>query len=642
MQLILLLLIVPSFVFVGAQGYSTFTSNEPEVAVVGDTPITTAEFENVRRNFLDSQRQRMGPAFDLATVDTPAVRSQLLDDLINQRLLATVAQEARFSVSDEALRNAIAANPAVQDDGQFSAERYRQALAAQGLTPAMYEAGLRRDLSVQRVLAPVGGSSRVPEAVSARLDSALTQVRTVQTRMFRAADYRNQVQVSDADIKAWYETNQKALEIPQYLDVQYLILDEAAATQGVSVSDEQIQQHYAQNQSRFTRPERRRVSHIMIEVPSNASESVRQKAREQADALAKQAQAEPAKFAELAREHSQDAGSASNGGDLGWVSGDVLPPSLLNAAQGLKQDQVSGVVDSPSGFHVLKLTALEQSQTQPLEAVRDQLASEVRKDLAAKQYDVMSRNMTAAVNDQRDSLEPAAKAAGLTLRSASGITRTGLLSAEQVGSNAASASADAEVLNDPRVRQLLFTPEVLDQKLNSSVIPLDAARLLAIRVAKVTPQAVPPLTAVQDQIRDTLVSEKAAEAARQAGEAVLESLRQNPAAQPEGFGDVQRVSRQDPGTLSQGVLTTVLRMPAEPVPAVTGVMQGEDYVLARLESVQAGQADAAALGELNAQLNAILGEAENQAVIQQLREQYKVRITPEAARAIEGEPAAGA
>lgn len=671
MQLILLLLIVPSFVFVGAQGYSTFASQDTDVATVGDASITSAEFENFRRNFLDDQRNRLGSRFDLAMVDTPVVRSQLLDDLINQRLLATVAQENRFSVSDEALRSTIASNLAVQDDGQFSPERYRQALAAQGMTPAMYEAGLRRDLSVQRVIAPVGASTHVPQAVTARLDTALTQTRTIRTRVFNADDYRAQVKVSDADIKAWYDANQKALETPQYVDVQYIVLDEAAATEGVKVTDEQISELYERNPTRFIRPERRRASHIMIELPANPSEADRKAAMEKAENLAAQAKADPQAFADLARKNSQDVGSASSGGDLGWVSAGILPPSLLQAVQGLKLNEVSGVVQSPSGLHIMKLTGLEPAQKQALDDVRGQLEDEVRKEMAAKRFDTLGRALTIAVNDQTDSLEPAAKATGLPLRSASGVTRTNLLPADEVGKDAGSASADAQMLDDPRVRQSLFTPEVLDQKLNASIITLDAARLLAIRVSKVTPRQVPTLAAVTDRIRDTVTAERAAEAARAAGEALIKSLQspvaagasaapaastpnavtsqgvETPSATADaganasglqGFSGSQVVSRQDAGSLSQAVLMYVLRMPAGTLPAYTGVMQGDDYVVVRLEKTEAAEIDPALRANLNTQINEIWGEAENRAVIRMLREQYKVKVLPEAARVIEGGP----
>src|SRR3546814_284276 len=235
MQFILLILIVPSFFLVGIQGYESFISREPELATVAGQPITRGEFDMAHRNQLEQFRQRMGSQFDPALVDTPAMREQLLNQLIDQRLLAQVAIDNRFSVSDGTLRNTIAAIPQVQDNGRFSPERYRQVLAAQGMTPTMFEAGLRRDLAVGRVLDPITQSASVPAAVTATLESALTQQRTVQLRRFAAADYRAHVSVSPQDIQAWYEANKQPLVVPQQVSAQYLVLDEAAATQDAPV-----------------------------------------------------------------------------------------------------------------------------------------------------------------------------------------------------------------------------------------------------------------------------------------------------------------------------------------------------------------------------------------------------------------------
>ena len=685
MQLILLLLIVPSFVFVGAQGYDTFVSNEPEVAVVGETPITASEFERVRLNQLDQMRQNMGAQFDVAMADTPQTRQRLLNDLINQRLMETVARDNRFSVSDETLRNTIASIPAVQDEGQFSPERYRQVLAAQGMTPASFEASVRADLAVGRVLAPIGGSAHVPDAVTARLDTALSQTRTVQTQRFAAADYTARVKVSDEDIKAWYDANQKALEIPQYANIQYLLLDEAAATEGVRVTDDQINQYFEQNKSRFGRPERRRASHIMIEVPTGASEDVRNAARTTAEQIATEAQANPDGFAALAKEKSQDTGSAATGGDLGWVSAGVLPAELESAVNGLNLNQVSQVVQSPSGYHVLKLTQLEPGEQKTLAEVREQVTSEIRKQLASERFAKMATQMTAVANEQRDSLEPAAQATGLSVRSASGILRTGLMDAEDAGKDAAQDSPDAQWLENPRVRQAVFSPQVMQEGFNSGVIELASDRLMVVRLAEMVPQRVPALDVVADTIRERLIAERAATMARDAGTALIAKLKAQGAAPaaaataptagpaPEvaadaprteaagtdaataqaaadtakptvaesglaSFGAPQTVSRQSAGTLSQPVFEAVLGMPANELPGYAGIADGNDFVVARLEKIEAGDTNQALKDQLNQQVRAMWGEAEDRAVIQMLRDQYKVKITPEAARIIEGEP----
>jgi peptidyl-prolyl cis-trans isomerase D len=642
MQFILLLLIVPSFFLVGIQGYDSFMRAEPELATVNGQPVSRAEFDQAHRNQLEQFRQRLGAQFDPAVIDTPALREGLLNQLINQRLLANVAVDNRFSVSDETLRNTIAAIPEVQDNGRFSPERYRQVLAAQGMSPTSFEAGLRRDLAVARVLEPVGQSARAPGEVVAALETALTQQRTVQLRRFAAADYRSQVSVSPADIQAWYDANKQQLQIPEQVQVQYLVLDEAAATQGVQVKDEDLASYYEQNKNRFGQPERRRASHIMINLAPGASEDARKAARAKAEDLAKQAAADPAQFAELARKNSQDAGSATNGGDLGWLAPGMLTGPLEKAIFGQSKDQVSGVIETPSGLHVVKVTEIQPAAIKPLAEVKDQITAEVRKQLAAVRFSEMASQWTHQVSDPRARLQPAAAAGGLKRRTASGVTREGLLPADKAGPGSAAAGPDAALLDNPRVRQVLFSPDVLREKQNSGVIELSPDTMLALRVAAVEPSHVPPLDKVSDTIRAKLLDERSAEAAKKAGEAALAADKANPAATPEGFGAPVIVSRQDPKDLPRPVLDAVMRLPAATLPAYAGVQSGSDYTLARLEKVEAGTVDPADKERLAQQLSGAWGQAENEAMLRMLREEYKVQVLPAAAAVIRGDqPAAG-
>jgi peptidyl-prolyl cis-trans isomerase D len=637
MQFILLILIVPSFFLVGIQGYDSFMRQEPELATVDGQPISRAEFDQAHRNQLEQFRQRMGAQFDPAVIDTPAMRESLLNQLINQRLLANVAVDNRFTVSDETLRNTIAAIPEVQDNGRFSPERYRQVLAAQGMSPTSFEAGLRRDLAVARVLEPVGQSSRAPTEVVASLESALTQQRTVQTRRFAAADFRSQVTVTPADIQAWYDANKQQLQVPEQVQVQYLVLDEAAATQGIQVKDEDLTAYYEQNKNRFGQPERRRASHIMIELAPGASEDARKAARIKADDLARQAAADPAQFAELARKNSQDAGSAANGGDLGWLAPGMLTGPLEKAIFGQAKDQVSGVVESPSGLHIVKVTEIQPAAIKPLAEVKDQITGEVRKQLAAVRFSEMASQLNKQVYDQRDSLQPAADAVGLKLRTASGVTREGLLPADKAGPGSAADSPDAALLDNPRVRQVLFSPDVLREKQNSGVIELSPATMMAVRVAAVEPAHVPALDKVSETIRAKLLDERSAEAAKKAGEAALAADKANPSAAPEGFSAAVTVSRQNPKDLPQAVVDAAMRLPATQLPGYAGVQSGVDYTLVRLEKVEAGTVDAAAKDRLTQQLSGGLGQAEIEALLKMLREQYKVQVLPSAAEVIRGE-----
>ncbi|WP_080705552.1 SurA N-terminal domain-containing protein [Bordetella bronchiseptica] len=634
MQLILLLLIVPSFMLVGVQGYDSFINREPELATVAGQPVTRSEFDQAHRNQLEQLRQRLGSQFDPAMIDTPAMREQLLNQLIDQHLLAVVAADNGFSVSDGTLRNTIAAIPQVQDNGRFSPERYRQVLAAQGMSPTSFEAGLRRDLAVARVLDPISQSASVPAEVARSVEAALTQRRTVQLRQFAASDFRAKVTVSPQDIQAWYDANQEQLRVPEQVQAQYLVLDEAAATEGVQVKDEDIASYYEQNKSRFGQPERRRVSHIMVSIPPGASEEARKAAAAKAQEIAAQAAADPAGFAELARKNSQDTGSAGQGGDLGWAP---LPAPLQQAAQALAKDQVSGVVDTPTAFHILKVTDFQPGSVKPLAEVKDEVVGEIRKQLASARFADMATDMTRLVYDQRDSLQPTADKLGLKLRTAGGITRTGLLPAEQAGAGSAAGGDDAQLLDNPRVRQVLFSPDVLREKLNSGVIELTPDTMLAVRVAAVEPSHIPPLEQVRASIEDRLLGERAAQAARQAGEAALKSVQADASATPEGFAPAIVVSRQDAQNLPRRVLDAVMRQAPSPLPAYTGVELGADYVVARIEKVEAGQSTEQDLDLLKTQLSGAWGQAEDAAVLRQLRDQYKVQILPEAAEAIKGD-----
>ena len=241
MQLVLLLLILPSFVFFGVQGYTGLMSSEPELATVDGQGITLGEFDRARRAQLEKYRDAIGAQFDAAAFDTPAIREQLLNSLIDQRTIAIAATQGRYSVSDEMLRRTIASIPAVQVDGQFSSERYRQVLAAQGMTPTVFENGLRRDLALGQVLQPIGLTARVPAQVADKILALVTEQRTVLRKVFKAEDYAKDIKVSDADIKACYDANQQRLQIPENLDIEYVVLNESAASKDIKVSDADIE-----------------------------------------------------------------------------------------------------------------------------------------------------------------------------------------------------------------------------------------------------------------------------------------------------------------------------------------------------------------------------------------------------------------
>jgi len=631
MQFILLILILPSFVFVGVQGYASFIDKEPEVAVVGGESISRQEFDWALRNQLEQYRAMLGGQFDASALDTAELRTALLNRLIDQRVIVRAATDGRLMVSDEALRRMIAARAEFQENGRFSPERYREFLRGRGMDAPMFESGLRSDMILARVLEPVGASNTLPLEVAQRFQAALDERRTVRTRVFAAQDYRAQVQVDDAAIKVWYDAHQAELEIPAHVRAEYVVLDASAAAQDVTLKDADVAAYYEQNKSRFGQPERRRASHILIAGTGEAS-------RTKAEAIAKQAAERPEEFAELARTDSQDSGSAAQGGDLGWITHGMLAAPIEQAIFGLSSGQVSGVIESQYGFHVVRVTEIEAEKVKSLAEVRSQIEAEIRQQLASARYAEMASKLTDLVYDQRDGLQAVTDALGLALRTADGIARDGLLSVEQVGEGAASASPDAERLNDPRVRQALFSPEVQRDRLNSGVIELDPGTLIVVRVADVQAAHVPELATVAERVRQSLIDEQAQQAAHAAGEAFLKAAQADATV---GLADMSAplaVSRREPAELSQNVLDAAMRTSSAQLPAYVGVPASHDYVVVRIEAVTAGpqveegQAQTELRG-LRDSLSAAWGRAEQSAVLKTMREQYRAELRP-AARAV--------
>ena len=638
MQLVLLLLILPSFVFFGVQGYTSLMSSEPELVSVDGQAITLGEFDRARRAQLEQYRNALGAQFDAAAFDTPALREQLLNSLIDQRTVAIAATQGRYSVSDEMLRRTIASIPAVQVDGQFSSERYRQVLAAQGMTPTAFENGLRRDLALGQVLAPIGLTARVPSQVAEKILALVTEQRTVSAKSFKASDYARDIKVSDADIKAWYDANQSRLQIPENLDVEYVVLNESAATKDIKVSDADIESFYKQNQARYGQPERRRVSHILLEVPASADEATKAKIRQTVEDLAKRAAADPKQFAALAKEFSQDSGSASQGGDLGWISRNMLVPQVEDALFKLDKGTVSGVVESPFGLHVLYITDVQPASVKPLADVKDDITTEIRKQIAADRFASMASKLTSLIYDQRDSLKPVSDALNIPILRGNGLTRAGLLSAEQRLGAAAPSESEQIILGNPKVIQTAFSNEVLKEKLNSGAIELSPDTIVALRVASVNPAQIPPLEKVSAQIRTIVTDERAMAAAKSAGEKLLADLKKSAKAETKGFDAAVVVTRQDPKSLTGEQLESVMSMPTQSLPVWAGVQGAEGYAILQLIKVEAGPVpDAAQIKQLQGQLSQAWGAAEEQAALKVLRGLYQVKMLPDAAKLIRGD-----
>ena len=357
-QVFLGLIILP-FAFWGVDSYFGQSRGGGELASVGGSSISQQEFSQAMRDQQERLRAQLGRDFNPAMLETPEAREGMLDSLVTRRLLLLHAAKSGLTANDAQLIEVIGSIPSLQEDGKFSKRRYEQALRTQGLTQAGFEAKLRQDLTLQQLVQAVPDTAVVSKAAAERALAIQLEERLVSEVAIRPEQYAAQTRIADATIKDYYEKNQKQFEIPQQIRAEYVVLSREALAEQVSVSPDEIKSAYEKNAGKYVAQEERRASHILIQSPADAPEAEQKAARARIDAILLQVKKNPADFAKLAKEHSQDPGSAQKGGDLGFFSRGAMVKAFEDAVFSLKANQVSDVVRSEFGFHVIRLTDIK-------------------------------------------------------------------------------------------------------------------------------------------------------------------------------------------------------------------------------------------------------------------------------------------
>ncbi|MFT7723978.1 MAG: SurA N-terminal domain-containing protein [Roseateles sp.] len=613
-QFILLVLILPSFAFVGMQGYTSMMGGaNAGVATVDGRKITQAEWDNALREQTDNIR-RQNPTVDAKLLDSPEIKHQALEMLVTQRTLQAAATHQHFTPSAEAV------NARFWNDPQFAFLRNpdgtvnKGLLAAQGMSPSMFLERLRQDYAMRQVLTPVETSVAVGASVPKLAFDALLQQREVQLQRFDAREFAAQVHPSDADIDAFYKdaANAAKFQLPESASIQYVVLDLEALKKDVSFTEDDLRKYYEENASRYGVPEERRASHILIKAERSAPAEERAKAKARAEELLAQVRKDPASFAELARKNSQDEGSAVNGGDLDFFGRGAMVKEFDAAVYAMKPGEISNLVETDFGFHIIQMTSARGGEKKPFEAVRGEVEAEVRKQLAQRRYAEAAEQFGNIVYEQSDSLQPVADKLKLVVQTAT-VQR-------QPQPGAAGPLASAKLLD------AVFGADALRNKRNTEAVETAPSQLVSARVLQHNPVRMPPLADVKDKVRDQLVRKLATEQARKAGEARLAALKAN-AADLAGLAPAVTVSRAKPEGLSRAQLEAVLGADATRLPAVLGVPADDGgYVVARINRVQ--PRDAAVIDDKLAaqQYAAAWARAEGQAYLAALKSQYKAVI----------------
>lgn len=612
MQFLLLLLILPSFAFFGIEGYMRMVAPDDAVAKVGGVPISQAELDNAQRENLQRMQQLFGNNFDPRTLETPAMKQQALDELVGQRAIDWEVARANLGVTDDKLRATIMGIPAAQVDGQFSKERYEQLLAAQGLTQLGFDARLRRDLAHRLVTSVMQDSAIVSKTVVARVAAIVLQQREVAEQVFKPADFASQVKVTDEMRKAYYDSHPAEFEIPQQLRIEYLVLTNEQAAKQVTVTPEQLAEYYEQNRKRYETPEQRRASHILIAVGKDAAQADKDKARAKAEEVLAKAKAAPNDFAKLAKQYSQDTGSAEKGGDLDFNSKGAMVGPVDDAIFKMRPNEIAGPVQSEFGYHVLRLTAIKPAVGKKLDEVKGEIEGEIVKQLAARKFAELAEQFTNLVYDNADSLKPAADKLKLTIETAEGVTR---------------AATAAKPWANPKVLAALFSDDALKNKRNTEAIEIAPNTLVSARVVEDKPATKKSLDEVKDQVTARVVATESDKLAKAAGAARLAALKGG-TADAAGFGAVKTVGRGKADGLPPEAIDLVFKADGAKLPSYTGgPLSSGGYGVYRVSKVvQADAPNLANRANIGENLARQVGELEFVGYLESIKARAKVQV----------------
>ncbi|AXN29857.1 peptidylprolyl isomerase [Vibrio coralliilyticus] len=523
---IILGLIILSFVFAGVGSYIVGGSNN-SAAKVGNVEIGRGEFEQAYQNERNRMQAQLGDYFSTLLADPNYVesfRKSVLDRMINDLLLEQHAESLGLRVSDSQVRSMIVDMPQFQVDGKFDQEIYQASLRRAGFSPDSFAEYLRRDLVRNQLLTAIQASDFALEGEVEAQSKLLTQTREIKKVTLSLSDFASKAELSEQEINDYYTQNPERYTRPEQVKVAYVELSAQQLKDAIDVSDEQAKQYYQEHLDKYSSEEQRRVSHILIEGDDEAK----------AQAILDELNA-GADFATLAEAKSDDFGSASEGGSLGWIERDVMDPAFEEAAFALKKaGDVTGLVKSDFGYHIIKLDELKDSVAKPYEEVASEIKQELKDQQAIDQFYELQSQLETVAFEYPDSLDDAADAIKAEIHTTDFISQ-----------------ADApELLKAPAVMQAILSPEVKEDGLNSEVIEVAPEHVIVVRVEDARDETVLPLDEVREQVTTALAKVKGEQSAIELADNLVAELKKgNKDLMTENglaFSDSENIDRSSP------------------------------------------------------------------------------------------------
>lgn len=494
------------FAFWGVQRFEG-GGTDPILAKVGSVKITQSQFRNEYEGAYRQLVQQMGPGFDASKIDQNALRDKVLQGMVDKLLLKQYARQAGYRMDDAALRDYLESIPYFQDNGRFSAERYKAVLTSLfHVTPEQFEADRRQALPVEQMREAVLESAFVTTAQAATAWRLAHQQRVFSYVKFEQAKYLTAASVSDAEVQKRYEQNKASYQAPERIKVAYVELALEQMPKAAAPADDVLKEIYESRKATlFSTPEERHASHILIAFGADKA-AAQKKAQELYDKARNGAD-----FAALAKDNSDDPGSKGKGGDLGWVKRGMMVPKFESALFALdKAGALSEPVETQFGWHVIKLDEIKPAQTKAFDdpQVKQQLVELWQQKDAAKNFQDQSTKLEQLSFENTSSLDAAAKALNLQVHTTDWFTRKG---GPDIAANAAVVAA-------------AFSSEVLQDGDNSKPIAIDPQHIVVLRKAEYEAPRPLQLAEVSGQIRDELRGEAAKARTQADADALLKAL----------------------------------------------------------------------------------------------------------------------
>lgn len=611
-QIILLLMVLP-FAFFGVESYMNRDSAREDAAVVGKMKIVPEEFQQALREQTDRLREMAGEEFDPGMMETPEARTQVLEGLVSQRLLMQEAQRQHLTVSDGRMSQIIAGVPGFQVDGKFSEARFDQVAQAQGYSRDGLLARIRQDLVMRQLYAGVAGSSFVPPSLARRWAQMQQEEREVSEAIITPFEFIEQIKITPEQIRKYYDDNQKEFAVPEQVKVEYLMLSEATLAAKMDIAEEEVRKAFESNQSKYMQGEERKARHILLGVKQGATPEERKAVKDKAEALLKQLKANPARFGELAKANSDDPGSKDNGGDLGFFGRGTMVKPFEEVAFSLKKGEISGLVETDFGYHIIQLEDVRGGQGKTLEQARAEITDELKKQAARRRFAELAETFSNTVYEQADSLEPAAEKLGLQVKTSPLIPKGMLMPAP---------------FDSVKLRDAIFAEDAIKNRRNTQAVETAPNTLVSARVIEQIPPSIKPFESVQADIEKKLGFEAGRKLALERGESSLTKLRAGEEA-PLVWSPPQDVSRAQAQGPAAVMVKAIFNAPANKLPAYLGFpMDNGGYAIFRISAVKQPKEalDPARVQAIKAQLEQTVSQDDFASYITALRKDYPVKI----------------